>query len=122
MWELFLAVLVVYTAWVVPFEFGFLDEPMLGLSISDNIVNVFFIADIVLRFFVAYLDKSTYLMVDDRKRIALRYLRTWFTFDAIASVPSELSHKLLPGKLKTYGYFTMLRLWRLRRVSKMFAR
>lgn len=105
-----------------PFEFGFLESPGRALSIADNVVNGFFAVDIVLTFFVAYLDKSTYLMVDDPKKIAWRYATSWLIFDVISTVPSELARSILPDPVKSYGYFNMLRLWRLRRVSAMFAR
>ncbi|NP_001268010.1 inward rectifying shaker-like K+ channel [Vitis vinifera] len=122
LWETYLVFLVFYTAWVSPFEFGFLKEPKGPLSIADNVVNGFFAIDIILTFFVAYLDRSTYLLVDNHKLIAWRYTKTWLAFDVISTIPSELARKILPKPLKEYGYFNMLRLWRLRRVSSMFAR
>ncbi|KAF7830260.1 potassium channel AKT1-like [Senna tora] len=121
-WETFLVFLVFYTAWVCPFEFGFLEEPKGSLAIADNVVNAFFAVDIVLTFFVAYLDKNSYLLTDDPKKIAKRYAKTWLALDVISTIPWELAHKVLPQPLQTYGYFNMLRLWRLRRVSAMFAR
>ncbi|XP_022132477.1 potassium channel AKT1 isoform X1 [Momordica charantia] len=122
LWETFLIFLVLYTAWVCPFEFGFLDMAKGVLAITDNVVNGFFAIDIILTFFVAYLDKSSYLLVDDPKLIALRYVKTWLVFDVVSTIPSELARKILPLPVQTYGYFNMLRLWRLRRVSSMFAR
>nr|GLL46773.1 potassium channel AKT1-like [Ipomoea trifida] len=121
-WDTYLVLLVFYTAWVSPFEFGFLENPGLTLSIADNVVNGFFAIDIILTFFVAYLDKHTYLMVDDPKKIAWRYAKSWLVFDVISTVPSELARSILPDAVKGYGYLNMLRLWRLRRVSAMFAR
>ncbi|XP_061345225.1 potassium channel AKT1 [Gastrolobium bilobum] len=121
-WETFLVVLVVYTAWVSPFEFGFLKKPQAPLSITDNIVNAFFAVDIVLTFFVAYIDKATYLFVDSPKQIAWKYARTWLAFDVISIIPSELVRKLSPAPIQSYGLFNMLRLWRLRRVSALFSR
>ena len=114
--------LVFYTAWVCPFEFGFLQEPKSPYAIIDNFVNGFFAIDIVLTFFVAYLDKSSYLLIDDPRLIAKRYAKTWLSFDVISSIPSEAARSVLPRPLKTYGYFNILRLWRIRRVSAMFAR
>lgn len=122
MWETFLVLLVVYTAWVSPFEFGFLDKPDRPLAVADNIVNGFFAMDIILTFFVAYLDKKTYLLVDNRKRIAWRYGSSWLALDVISTIPSELAQKISPKPLQSYGLFNMLRLWRLRRVSALFSR
>ncbi|XP_022730456.1 potassium channel AKT1-like isoform X2 [Durio zibethinus] len=121
-WETFLVILVVYTAWVSPFEFGFLKKPESPLSITDNVVNGFFALDIVLTFFVAYLDRTTYLLIDDRKKIAWKYGSSWLAFDIISTIPSELAQKISPKPLRSYGLFNMLRLWRLRRVSALFSR
>nr|CAZ64538.1 inward rectifying shaker-like K+ channel [Vitis vinifera] len=121
-WETFLVLLVFYTAWVSPFEFGFLKKPEAPLSITDNVVNGFFAVDIVLTFFVAYLDKTTYLLVDNPKQIAWKYTSTWLAFDVISTIPSELARKITPSPFQSYGSFNMLRLWRLRRVSSLFAR
>lgn len=62
-----------YSAWVSPFEFGFVENPRGGLLAVDMVVNGFFAIDIILTFFVAYLDPSTLLMVDSCKKIAKRY-------------------------------------------------
>ncbi|KAK8465492.1 hypothetical protein PHAVU_009G095700 [Phaseolus vulgaris] len=121
-WDALLVILVFYTAFVSPFEFGFLNEPTDSLSITDNVVNGLFAIDIVLTFSVAYLDKETYLLEDRPLFICYKYVTTWFAFDVISTIPSEFAGTVLPDPLQTYGYFNMLRLWRLRRVSAMFAR
>ncbi|XP_065850691.1 potassium channel AKT6-like [Euphorbia lathyris] len=121
-WEIFLVFLVFYTAWASPFEFGFLEKPLGPLAIIDNVVNAFFAVDIVMTFFLAYLDKNTYLLIDNRKQIAMKYAKTWLIFDVVSIIPSELIRYMLPQRLQPYGYFSMLRLWRLRRVSRFFAR
>ncbi|TYI48308.1 hypothetical protein E1A91_D13G238800v1 [Gossypium mustelinum] len=121
-WETFLVILVIYTAWVSPLEFGFLKKPESPLSITDNVVNGFFAMDIILTFFVAYLDKTTYLLIDDHKKIAWKYSSSWLAFDIISTIPSELAQKISPKPLRSYGLFNMLRLWRLRRVSALFSR
>ncbi|XP_010925257.1 potassium channel AKT1 [Elaeis guineensis] len=120
-WEVFLVVLVAYTAWVSPFEFGFLDKASGALATADNVVNGFFAIDIVLTFFVAFLDRASYLLIDNPKQIAWRYITSWFILDVISTIPSELVWKILPSSLHSYGLFNMLRLWRLRRVSALFA-
>jgi potassium channel len=73
-WQIFLITLVIFSAWICPFELAFLRQLPKNLYIADNIVNTFFAVDIVLTFFVAYLDKETYLLVDNPKRIAARYV------------------------------------------------
>ncbi|CAK7353566.1 unnamed protein product [Dovyalis caffra] len=121
-WDTFLVFLVFYTAWASAFEFGYVSQPSGGLAITDNVVNGFFAIDIILTFFVAYLDKNSYLLVDERRKIAYKYAKSGLFFDVISTIPSELVREILPDKLQSYGYFSMLRLWRLRRVSHFFAR
>jgi ankyrin repeat protein len=60
--------------------------------------------------------------VDSHKKIAWKYTSTWLIFDVISTIPSELARQVSPKALREYGFFNMLRLWRLRRVSAMFAR
>ncbi len=71
-WEIWLVVLVGYSAWVSPFEFGFIQNPRGALLAVDYTVDAFFAIDIILTFFVAYLDKRTFVMVDDLRKIAFR--------------------------------------------------
>ncbi|KAK8464338.1 hypothetical protein PHAVU_011G181800 [Phaseolus vulgaris] len=123
-WEMLLIVLVVYSAWICPFEFAFLPEKQGTLFIIDNIVNAFFAIDIVLTFFVAYLDNHSYLLVDEPKKIALRYISTWFVFDICSTAPFQSISLLFTDHSSEIGFkiLNMLRLWRLRRVSSLFAR
>ncbi|XP_027909662.1 potassium channel KAT1-like [Vigna unguiculata] len=123
-WEMLLIVLVVYSAWICPFEFAFLPQKQDTLFIIDNIVNAFFAIDIVLTFFVAYLDNHSYLLVDNPKKIALRYISTWFIFDVCSTAPFESISLLFTDHKSEIGFkiLNMLRLWRLRRVSSLFAR
>ncbi|KAK3022724.1 hypothetical protein RJ639_046391 [Escallonia herrerae] len=123
-WEMFLVVLVIYSAWICPFQFAFLTYKQDALFIFDNIVNGFFAIDIVLTFFVAYLDSRSYLLVDDPKKIAIRYMSTWFIFDVCSTAPFQPISLLFTDHSKGLGFkvLNMLRLWRLRRVSHLFAR
>ncbi|XP_027354115.1 potassium channel KAT3-like isoform X2 [Abrus precatorius] len=123
-WEMLLIVLVVYSAWICPFEFAFLPYKQDTLFIIDNIVNAFFAIDIMLTFFVAYLDSHSYLLVDDPKKIAVRYISTWFIFDVCSTAPFQSISLLFTDHSSEIGFkiLNMLRLWRLRRVSSLFAR
>ncbi|KAE8673336.1 Potassium channel KAT1 [Hibiscus syriacus] len=123
-WEMWLVVLVVYSAWICPFEFAFLTYKKDALFIIDNIVNGFFAVDIVLTFFVAYLDSQSYLLVDDPKKIATRYITTWFAFDVCSTTPFQSLSVMFTDHGSELGLrlLNMLRLWRLRRVSSLFAR
>ncbi|CAO2828382.1 unnamed protein product [Amaranthus hypochondriacus] len=127
-WETLMVALVAYTAWVYPFEVAFMKStsaPKRQLFIADNIVNVFFALDIVLTFFVAYFDSRTQLLVYDSRKIALRYLSTWFIMDVASTIPYEALALLFTGKYKvslSYSLLGLFRFWRLRRVKQFFTR
>ncbi|KAI4295427.1 hypothetical protein L6164_035486 [Bauhinia variegata] len=123
-WELFLVVLVIYSAWICPFEFAFLPYKQDTLFIIDNIVNGFFAIDIILTFFVAYLDSHSYRLIDEPNKIAIRYISTWFIFDVCSTAPFQPISILFTNHSSELGFklLNMLRLWRLRRVSSLFAR
>ncbi|KAF9620689.1 hypothetical protein IFM89_013989 [Coptis chinensis] len=103
-WEMFLIVLVIYSAWICPFEFAFLSYKQDTLFVIDNIVNGFFAIDIILMFFVAYLNRQSYLLVDDPKRIATRYISTWFIFDVCSTAPFQTLSRLFTEHNSGLGY------------------
>ncbi|PIA65107.1 hypothetical protein AQUCO_00100532v1, partial [Aquilegia coerulea] len=127
-WQTFLVVLVIYSAWASPFELAFrkVAHGAGSLMPVDLIVDGFFAFDIILTFFVAYLDKSTYLLVDNPRKIARRYLtKLWFPLDVASTLPFNLIYRLFTGHMNTgevFGFLNLLRLWRLRRVSQLFSR
>ncbi|KAL2254333.1 UNVERIFIED_CONTAM: Potassium channel AKT2/3 [Sesamum indicum] len=125
-WETVMVVLVAYSAWVCPYEIAFLgSNPTTPLYTADIIVDVFFAVDIVLTFFVAYIDSTTQLLVHDPSKIAKRYLSTWFLMDVASTIPFELIAFLISGKHQagvSYSVLGMLRFWRLRRVKTFFTR
>ncbi|CAL1373518.1 unnamed protein product [Linum trigynum] len=126
MWQTFLVVLVVYSAWASIFELAFKKAATGTLSHFDLAVDAFFAIDIVLTFFVAYLDTTTYLLVDDHKKIATRYLtKPWFIMDVASTLPFQTIYRIFSRRTShadVFGFLNLLRLWRLRRVSQLFTR
>ncbi|KAK9134760.1 hypothetical protein Syun_014090 [Stephania yunnanensis] len=125
-WEFLMVLMVAYTAWVYPFEIAFLKAaPGRGLYIADNVVDLFFAIDIVLTFFVAYIDPTTHLLVRDSRKMALRYLSTWFLMDVASTIPFEAIGYIFTHNRKiglSYCILGLLRFWRLRKVKQLFTR
>ncbi|OAY84798.1 Potassium channel KAT3 [Ananas comosus] len=111
---MFLILLVIYSAWASPFELAFQKVGSGSLLAIDLVVDVFFGVDIIVSFFVAYLDGSTYLLVDDRKKIALRYVtRPWFAMDVASTLPFQVIYRIVTGKHNggsVFGFINLLRL------------
>ncbi|XP_073225458.1 potassium channel KAT3 isoform X5 [Cicer arietinum] len=127
LWQTFLVALVVYSAWSSPFELAFREMSIEPLLITDLFVDAFFAFDIILTFFVAYLDTSTYFLVDDHKKIAIRYVKhLHFPMDLASTLPFQQIYQVIAGtphgRAGVFGFLNMLRLWRLRRVSELFSR
>ncbi|XP_059653505.1 potassium channel AKT2/3-like [Cornus florida] len=126
-WETLMVLLVAYSALVYPFEVAYLSSsPKKELYIADNVTDLFFAVDIVLTFFVAYIDQTTQLLVRDRKKIAKRYLLTWFFMDVASTIPFEaIASFLFTGKYQvgsSYYFLGLLRFWRIRRMNQFFTR
>ncbi|CAD8200826.1 unnamed protein product [Paramecium octaurelia] len=58
-----------------------------GFSIFSNIMDYYFLVDIVLQFQTGYYNKGNYIY--QRRKIALNYLKLWFWLDLISSFPYD---------------------------------
>ena len=82
----------------------------IGDKLFDNIILFLNALYIILNFFHSYLDESTGEIITDSKRIAIHYLKGWFTIDFISSFPFEL----------IWDKSNILRLLRIIRINKIF--
>ena len=85
LWDIVSTSALMFTAAVVPFEVAFLPSPCSAtepLFICSRVVDVIFIADIILNFFLAVPLRPTGGILETRHRVlALRYLKGWFLLD-----------------------------------------
>jgi len=88
-WDLFIAVLLFYTAYVTPFDVGFLETKLDGLFVINQIVNMGFVMDMAKTFFTAYFDPDTLLMVGDLSKIRNKYFKSWFCVDLVSILPFD---------------------------------
>ena len=85
-WDLFITSILFFTAFVTPYRNAFVDYDNLGWITVNLFLDAGFFVDIVLNFYMAYYD-DTDDIVDDRKKIAKRYLRSWFLLDMVSVLP-----------------------------------
>ncbi|XP_021328182.1 voltage-gated inwardly rectifying potassium channel KCNH6 isoform X2 [Danio rerio] len=100
-WDWVILLLVLYTAVFTPFSAAFLlneleDERRQTcgytcnpLNVVDVIVDVLFIADIVITFRTTYVNHNDEV-VTHPKRIAIHYIKGWFFIDMVAAIPFDL--------------------------------
>ncbi|GIL77636.1 hypothetical protein Vretimale_6799 [Volvox reticuliferus] len=80
---------VLYIIWVTPVRVGF-NKPASGFWFwLEGLIDIFFYTDLVLNFFTAYEQPVTGELITNHRKIALRYLRTWFVIDLLATFPSD---------------------------------
>ncbi|XP_031260650.1 potassium channel GORK-like, partial [Pistacia vera] len=120
-WKLFIVINAAYSSFFTALEFGFyrgLPEKLFVLDIANQIA---FLVDIVVHFFVAYLDTKSYRMVYSHNLIALRYLKSRFFVDFLGCLPWDAIYKV-SGRKEAVRYLVWIRLSRITRVTEFFAR
>jgi hypothetical protein len=120
----------VFTAIVTPAEVAFSETCFDGLFVVNRMVDVVFIFDMFLQFFLAYVDdQQGGLVIKDRSKIRSRYLRGWFSIDLLSIIPFDFLGCVLDlpviQRLKAVRVIRLMRLLKLMRVlraSRLFAR
>ncbi|CAM6127017.1 unnamed protein product [Calypogeia fissa] len=120
-WWLIILIFALYSSMFTPLEFGFFRGLPSELWIVDLSVQFVFFADMVIRFFTAYIDKETYKIVADHRSIAIRYLKSEFFLDLLAVLPWDTIYKVF-GRKEEVRYLVWVRLYRVRKVDSFFER
>ena len=122
-WNVILAVMLLYTALVMPVRIFFFDTPSLGWTIIERTIDALFWLDMLINFISAYVDENDNV-VTDIKLIIKKYITGWFFFDLIACFPFELFTNSAGSILGQYNAVLRLlrlpRLYRLVKVGKLF--
>ena len=82
-----------YTAIISPYEIAFLsDFTSITLEVINYIILTIFAVGIVTSFFVPYREAAWKggALIRDHKKIAIRYLTTWFIFDLVSTIPFDV--------------------------------
>ena len=122
-WDAVVVVCVLYNCLVLPFRIGFGDDEFGPLSILELMVDLMFISDIFVNFRTGYFtfdrEEDEYILVLKQPQAAYHYMRTWFIFDLISSLPVDLL-LLFNMKSKTLLYLRFPRMMRLMRLPRLF--
>jgi len=120
-WNLAVLLLTIYRVVCVPVSIGFNVEGE-TLIILDGLVDFFFLVDIILRF--RTLDEAAPLLYfADPMIIALRYLRGWFFFDLLSTLPLDsmlLVSRYRSSKYAVRGVSKMCRFMRFLKLLRLF--
>lgn len=80
--------MIIFSGFFTPLRVAFLQEDPVSSGI-EWFLDVIFLVDTVLNFVTAYFN-SRESLVDNRKRIAGNYLRSWFAVDLISVLPLKV--------------------------------
>ncbi|CAM9187432.1 unnamed protein product [Discosporangium mesarthrocarpum] len=123
-WDLFVAVLIVYSTLTVPFRIGFDQTAGFFESVLDNLVDVAFVIDIITNFRTAMVDENGEPVVDIRA-IAMTYLKGWFIVDFLSTIPVHMIANYLDGSngnavFRSAKLLRIMRLARLLKLTRLF--
>lgn len=123
-WNLFLTVLLIYTAIVLPYTICYLDETTSVLKTFELIVDISFMMDIVVNFFSAYFNE-TGIIIDDFSQITSNYLKGWFGFDLVGCFPvqsiidaTNFNASTNLNNIRIYKLFRLIRMIKMVRILK----
>lgn len=130
-WDKLIMLVLVYTALVTPFEVSFL-TPEFGVMFAINrVVDTVFIVDIFFTFFMDPGNNESLKTngIPDHKKMAVAYIKSWFTVDVVSCLPFDLVSILMEGSsledlkfLRAMRLFRLIKLVRLLRATRMFDR
>nr|XP_020460976.1 potassium voltage-gated channel subfamily H member 4-like isoform X2 [Monopterus albus] len=120
LWDWLILVATFYVAVTVPYSVSFMpyDHTITAARftfISDVVVEMLFIVDIVLNFRTTYVNKSGQVVYEPRS-ICIHYATTWFVVDLVAVLPFDLLYAL---NIPVTSYVHLLKTIRLLRLLRL---
>jgi hypothetical protein len=123
-WDCCNLLLLIYSTFQIPYSVAFLSNScdLTDSAIINLAVDCFFLCDIILNFFVGYIDEETGILEVSKIRIAQHYIRSWFIFDFISSLPWDrifcsLTTSQTTKILKVFRIIKIVRFVRMLRIA-----
>lgn len=117
-WDLFVGLLIVYSAVEVPLRVAFTVDSR-ALALFDNTVDALFGVDILLTFLTGFEDPEVGQLVTSLRPIARRYLTSWFALDFVSTFPFAQLFASSSGSLALLRVLRLLRLLKLLRLLRL---
>jgi len=131
-WDLITLTALIFTAFVTPYEVALLpgskiddSETWDGLFWVNNVVNLIFVKDMVMQFFLAYRipgGGGQGMLVRNFRAIRKNYLSSWFTIDLVSIIPFDWLAAFSPNSdaVKDLKIIRVIRLLRLLKLARIF--
>ena len=85
------------------------------MIVFDYIFDTIFFIDIILSFFAAYVDNED-IVVKNRKKIVINYLKTWFIIDLVSVLPVSY---LMPANNPSQNINQLSRIARIPKIYRL---
>ena len=121
-WDWFTVMFLLFTAIVTPFEVAFIQTNLTNpLFWINRVVDLFFITDMTLTFFIPYRDPESNVWVTSHRAISKRYLRSWFIIDLLSILPFDILGVVLASdSVQNVKALRLIRLLRLIKLLRLF--
>ena len=116
-WDFFIIILLLYTSIFLPYQLAFDEYINETWETIDDISDIIFLADIILNFNTAIILNNG-KVVNERKEIAFRYLKSWFFIDLISSLPLKRVAQF-SGQRRQSSFNKFLRILKINRVYRI---
>ncbi|KAL6261749.1 hypothetical protein P5V15_006838 [Pogonomyrmex californicus] len=118
-WDWLILIATFYVAIIVPYNASFIntDRPTM---VSDVVVEVLFIIDIILNFRTTYVSRKGEV-VSNSKSIAVNYVKGWFFVDLVAALPFDFLYAsdVYSGEESAHSNIHLVKLTRLLRLARL---
>ena len=122
-WDFATTIALLYTATITPYEVcvGLKSEwgPLWGIN---TFMNLIFMADIGVQFFLPVLNPETNEFIRDHKILANKYLKSWFVIDVGTVLPFDTLMLIVPDLFGSEcgSGFTPVKAMKLLRIARLF--
>mmetsp|Transcript_8824 Transcript_8824/g.14023 ORF Transcript_8824/g.14023 Transcript_8824/m.14023 type:complete len:238 (-) Transcript_8824:183-896(-) len=89
-WDLATTFCILFTMSVTPFEVAFLQPKIDVLFAINRMVDLVFLGDIVINFFLMYIERETGKWVSQLRIIRYKYIRGTFVVDVVSILPFDV--------------------------------
>jgi hypothetical protein len=113
-----ITILTLYTIMSSPLSIAFTEQRHLWFLVFDLIVDIIFIIDCAIHFFIPYVGDNDAL-VTSHKKIAIDYLLSWFTLDFLAGLPVSSILGIISPNDTGVSISTAARMAKLQRLTKV---
>lgn len=88
-WDLWIVIVLLFVAFTLPWRIAFYETDSTLWMVINYTIDGSFLIDMIMTFFTIIPDTQNGGFISDKKKIAMSYLKGWFTVDLISILPID---------------------------------